>query len=351
MTEPIRWTKEQARNWAAVRPLRAGANYLPRTASNQLEMWQATHYRPDIIDEELGWAASLGFNSMRVFLHDLAWAQDPAGFLRRVDDYLSISWRHGIGTLFVFFDSCWHPFPHPGPQLEPEPGVHNSRWLQSPGVAVLRDAARFDALEGYVREVVAAFRDDERVDGWDVWNEPDNANTASRGPRDLGPDKARVVQPLMEKVFGWVRVERPIQPLTSAIWMGDWASDETMTPMERSQVEHSDIISFHNYGLPEHLEMKIVQLERYGRPLWCTEYMARGVQSTFENALPILRRHGVGAYNWGFVAGRSQTYYPWDSWQTPYPPEPPLWFHDIFRGDGTPYREDEVAFLRQTLKG
>lgn len=330
-------------------PQLAGANYLPRTAINQLEMWQDETWSPEVIHEELGWAASLGFNSMRVFLHDLMWQKDAAAYLRRIDEFLAIADRLGIGAMLVFFDSCWHPFPRLGVQREPEPGVHNSGWLQSPGVAVLREPAKFEALKDYVAGVVSHFREDARVQVWDIWNEPDNRNTSSRGSRDLGDAKADVVRPFLEMAFGWARSSNPTQPLTSGIWMGDWSADEKFSPMERSQIAHSDVVSFHNYDVAERLEEKIVQLERFERPMLCTEYMARGPGSTFQGSLPVLRKHAVGAYNWGFVAGRSQTYYPWDSWQSPYPPEPPLWFHDIFRADGTPYREGEVAFLRAEL--
>lgn len=344
-----RWSVEQSLTWARGRPLLVGANYLPRNAINQLELWQAETWSPQVIDEELGWAESLGFNSMRVFLHDLMWQRDPSAFLDRIDGFLAIAARHGIGAMFVLFDSCWFPFPYPGKQRDPEPGVHNSFWLQSPGVAVLRDPARFDALEGYVAGVVGRFRDDARVQVWDIWNEPDNANKASRGSRDLGESKSAIVQPLLEKAFAWARDAEPAQPLTSGVWHGDWSSEEKLEPMARTQVENSDVISFHSYAPPDQLARCIESLGRYQRPLLCTEYMARPIGSTLESCLPLLREHGIGAYNWGFVAGKSQTYYPWDSWQTPYPPEPAVWFHDILRGDGTPYRESEATFLRSTL--
>ena len=72
--------------------------------------------------------------------------------------------------------------------------------------------------------------------------------------------------------------------------------------------------------------------------------------STFETILPIAKQHHVAAINWGFVAGKTQTYLPWDSWQKPYTDrEPEVWFHDIFQKDGTPYRPEEVAFIREIV--
>lgn len=342
-----RWTAEQANAWYGKMPWLVGCNYTPRSAGNALEFWQAETFNPAEIDQELAWAKGLGFNSLRVFLHDLVWAADPQAYLARIDRFLGIAARHGIGAMIVFFDSCWHPFPHAGKQPEPEPGLHNSIWVQSPGVAVLREPERFAALEAYVRGVMGHFRNDPRVQVWDLWNEPDGCNANSYGPRDMGEAKAKVVLPLLEKVFAWARAAEVSQPLTSGVWAGGWGSDAELSPMSQLQLTHSDIVSYHCYGKPEEMHKRLEQLRRLGRPMVCTEYMARGVGSTFEAILPILKDARVGAYNWGFVAGRSQTQFAWDSWQKPYPPEPPLWFHDIFRPDGTPYRAEEVAAIRQ----
>jgi hypothetical protein len=109
----------------------------------------------------------------------------------------------------------------------------------------------------------------------------------------------------------------------------------------------SDVISFHNYDNTQILEQKIKQLQRFSRPVLCTEYMARGNNSTFKGSLPTLQKYNVGAYNWGFVAGKTQTIYPWDSWTKTYTAEPKLWFHDIFRKDGRPYLKEEVALIKQ----
>src|SRR5687767_2190334 len=128
-----RWTPQQANEWYAKQPWFVGANYGPATAINQLEMWQADTFDLATIDRELSWAKGLGFNSMRVFLHHLLWEQDPKGFLKRLDQYLEVSDKHGIGTMFVLFDSVWDPEPKLGKQREPQKGLHNSGWLQSPG--------------------------------------------------------------------------------------------------------------------------------------------------------------------------------------------------------------------------
>lgn len=341
-----RWTPDQARAWGETHPWLVGCNFTPRNAINQLQMWQADTFSPDTIREELGWAAGLGFNSIRLFLHDLPWFQDAKAFLKRVDTVMAIAEENGIGVMPVFFDSCWHPFPKLGRQREPEPGVHNSGWAQSPGVAVLRDEKRFDALRPYVVDVVKHFAKDPRVQIWDVWNEPDNPNAMSYGPRDVGDEKAALAAKYLPRVFQWVRSAKPTQPLTCGIWLGDWSSDETLKPHETIQLENSDVISFHNYGPADDMERRITQLQRYERPMFCTEYMSRGSGSTFEAVLPVLKKHNVGAFNWGFVAGKTQTNYPWDSWQRPYDAEPDPWFHEVLRPDGSPYRAEEVELIR-----
>jgi len=338
-----RWTEAQANAWYVQQPWPVGANFLPSNAINELEMWQADTFDPTTIDREFGWAEAIGMNTMRVFLHNLVWEQDPKGFERRIDSFLAIAARHHIRPVFVLFDSCWDPHPKLGPQHPPIPGVHNSGWVQAPGAEILSDPAQFPRLESYVKGVVGAFANDPRILAWDVWNEPDNGSSYAKGDP---PNKNQIILALLPQVFRWARTARPMQPLTSGVWHGDWTSLETMPPMARVQIEQSDVISFHNYGWPEDFEAHLKLLDQFHRPLICTEYMARGAGSTFDTILPITRKYRVGAINWGLVAGKSQTYLPWDSWQRPYVlAQPTIWFHDVFHPDGTPYRQREVEII------
>ena len=341
-----RWTEAQANTWYAAQPWPVGGNFLPSTAINELEMWQADTFDPTTIDRELGWAEGIGMNTMRVFLHNLLWEQDPKGFEQRIDTFLTIAARHHIRPVFVLFDSCWEPFPKLGPQHPPIPGVHNSGWVQAPGATVLADPAQYPRLESYVKGVVGAFANDKRILAWDLWNEPDNGNDSSYAKGEP-KNKNEIVLSLLPKVFAWARTEHPTQPLTSGLWHGEWASLDAMPPLARVQVEESDIISFHNYGWPEEFEQRVQQLQQFHRPLICTEYMARGAGSLFDTVLPIAHKYRVGAINWGLVAGKSQTYLPWDSWQRPYVDhQPAIWFHDVFHPDGKPYRQREVEIIR-----
>jgi len=344
---PARWSERQAHAWYGSQPWLVGSNYVPRSAINQLEMWQAETFDTAQIDQELGWAEELGMNTMRVFLHDLLWQQDSVGFRRRVDRFLAIAARHHIRPMLVLFDSCWDPRPQLGPQHPPVPGVHNSGWVQSPGAAGLMDSTQYPRLERYVTGVVRAFRDDPRVLAWDVWNEPGNENGDSYGREEPAGKVARVTA-LLPRVFAWARAAQPLQPLTSGVWsVEDSPAGRNLGEVREIQLRQSDVITFHNYGNATSFFRQVGWLERYRRPVICTEYMARPTGSTFA-LLPRAKAEGVGMINWGFVAGKTQTYLPWDSWLHPYvKEEPDMWFHEVLRPDGSPYRPEETALIRQ----
>ena len=344
---PGRWSREQAAIWYAAQPWLVGCNYIPSTAINQLEMFQADTFDPETIDRELALAQGLGFNSVRVFLHDLLWLQDREGFLGRCDEFLSLADRHGIRVMFVLFDSCWHPQPRLGRQPEPLPFTHNSGWVQGPGVEALQDPAARPRLREYVMGVVSRFADDPRVVVWDVWNEPDNLDGGAVKRPGLEPkNKVALVNSLLPEAFAWAREAKPTQPLTSGVWR-DSDNVTKLDTCKRIQIAHSDVVSFHSYGDAASLGRCIENLSAYGRPLLCTEFMARPNKSTFEPHLGMMKEHKVAAYCWGFINGKSQTIYPWDSWKKAYTAAPPVWFHDVLQPDGTPFSQDEVACIRR----
>lgn len=342
--EGVRWTAERANTWYQAQGWLVGPNYIPATAINQLEMFGPGTYDPQRIDVELRVAQQVGFNTVRVFLHDLLWAQDRAGFQRRLAQFVTIAASKGIKPMFVFFDSCWNPHPKLGRQTAPWPGVHNSGWVQSPGADRMDDPVYAATLRDYVTGVMTQFRNDQRVLAWDLWNEPDNpAKVYQKFERT---DKERAVEALLPQVFQWARAVDPIQPLTSGVWQGSWDPKQRST-IAGIQLDNSDIITFHSYADPADFEKRIAELAPLGRPILCTEYMARDEGSTIEGILPVAKKHNVGAYNWGFVAGKTQTYLPWDSWDKPYESVPKVWFHDLLRPDGTAYRDSEIQTIRK----
>lgn len=324
-----RWSQERARAWHARQEWLVGCNFIPSTAINQLEMWQAETFDPATIDRELGWAAALGFNTVRVYLHDLAWEVDPRGFKTRIGQFVDMCTRYGVRPMFVIFDDCWNDHPQAGPQPVPVPGVHNSGWVRSPGSRCVSDPNCWPRLERYVKDVIGFFRRDERILMWDLYNEPGNS---AMGNRSL---------PLLKATFRWVRDVRPQQPVTVGVWNQD------LDELNALQLAASDVITFHNYSDADSLRAQIDRLREHERPIICTEYMARTNDSRFRTHLPVFREANVGCYSWGFVSGKTQTIYPWGSPEGA--AEPEVWFHDILRQDGTPFDPGEVRFLREFI--
>jgi hypothetical protein len=347
--EASRWSPDRANRWYQAQGWLVGANYITSNAINQLEMFQPGTYDPRRIDTELSWARAAGLNSVRVFLHDQLWAQDARGFLMRLAQFVNIAARHRIKPMFVFFDSCWDPLPKPGPQRAPRPGVHNSGWVQSPGAEHIADPGYTGILHDYVTGVLTQFRNDDRVLGWDLWNEPDNpARVYSKVERK---DKQQRVAELLPQVFLWARSVNPSQPITSGVWRGNWGEPAGRSAISAMQLDNADVITFHSYAEPAGFESRISELAPLGRPIICTEYMARPQGSTVEGILPVAKRHNVSAFNWGFVAGKTQTYFPWNSWDHPYTAPPKVWFHDLLLPDGRPYRDSEVQTIRGLTGG
>ena len=321
------WSKEKASEWYSKKGWLRGCNFIPSTAINQLEMWQKETFDPVTIDRELGYAEGIGLNAMRVFLHHVAWEIDPDGFKKRVDEYLAIADKHHIQTMFVFFDDCWDENYAAGKQRDPKPGIHNSGWIRDPGKLYYDNPALINTLEKYVKDVLTTFKHDRRILLWDVYNEPGNSNYGNKSLVLLG------------KVFSWGRQINPDQPLSAGLWSKD------LTDLNAFQLKNSDVITYHNYNDEKEHALVIDTLAKYGRPMICTEYMARTRGSKFQNIMPLLKQNNVGAINWGFVSGKTNTIYAWD---TPMPDgsEPKVWFHDIFRKDGTPYSQEEIELIK-----
>ncbi|MFX1707210.1 1,4-beta-xylanase [Chitinophaga sp. CC14] len=325
------WSKAKAAAWYKKQGWLAGANFIPSTAVNQLEMWQGESFDPTTINRELGYAESIGFNVMRVYLHHVAWVQDPEGFKGRIKAYLKIAHGHHIKTMFVFFDDCWKDQYHAGPQPAPTPSVHNSGWLKDPGGLIDTNPALMDTLENYVKDVLQTFRKDKRVIAWDLYNEPGHFGHGDKS------------WPLLKNVVAWSRSIPLRQPVTIGIWNKDFKAFNAF------QLENSDVISYHNYRDSSSMRAAIDTLKGYGRPLFCTEYMKRVNQSTFMSVTPMLKKENVAAINWGLVAGKTQTNYPQGNKGGE--PEPQIWYHDIFKKDGTPFSQQEIQIIRHlTLK-
>jgi len=352
----LRWSEERAWEWKEENGWMVGANFNPSTSINQLEFWQENTYDIETIERELEWSAELGMNLHRVYLHNLLWDQDSLGLLKRVENYLKIADSNDIKTLFVLLDDCWHPLPKLGKQPDPIPFVHNSQWVQAPGAYILGDSLRHIEVKNYIKGVVTHFADDQRVIGWDLYNEPGNLNAGVPGydEFEVKENKDIYTLSLLKKAFKWVREVNPSQPITTSVWKADgkdknWSKLDSLSDLSRFTILNSDIISFHTYGNIDEMRLRINQLKKYNRPILCTEYLARGQGSTFQAMLPLLKEEQVSAINWGFVAGKTNTLFPWSSWEEEFDSLPKIWHHDIFLPDKTPYDQNEIDFLKEIL--
>ncbi len=352
----LRWSEERAWDWKEENGWMVGTNFNPSTSINQLEFWQENTYDAETIERELEWSAELGMNLHRVYLHNLLWDQDSLGLLKRIENYLKIADSNDIKTLFVLLDDCWHPLPKLGKQPDPIPFVHNSQWVQAPGAYILGDSLRHIEVKNYIKGIVTHFADDQRVIGWDLYNEPGNLNAGVPGydEFEVKENKDIYTLSLLKKAFKWVREVNPSQPITTSVWKADgkdknWSKLDSLSDLSRFTILNSDIISFHTYGNIDEMRLRINQLKKYNRPILCTEYLARGQGSTFQAMLPLLKEEQVSAINWGFVAGKTNTLFPWSSWEEEFDSLPKIWHHDIFLPDKTPYDQNEIDFLKEIL--
>lgn len=327
------WHAERAWSWYRERPWLVGCNHLPATAVNDIEMWRRETFDPERIAEELGWASDLGFNCLRVFVNCLVWEEDSGRLVEALDRFLAIAGAQGLAVMPVLLDDCNFAGERAtaGPQPDPVPGVHNSRWVASPSADRVTDSSQWPPIEAYVRGVVSAFGADDRVLAWDLYNEPGNSG--------LGEGSL----PLLRAAFCWAREIDPDQPLTAGLWTDD------LPGISQACVDLSDIITFHSYTDRAGLERDMDGHQQHGRPLICTEWMARPLGGSWARDLPLFRERGVGCLAWGLVAGRTQTRFPWGS--EPGAPEPEEWFHDLLHADGTPYDAREIAAIRSVLDG
>ena len=294
-------------------------------------MWQASTFDPQTIRQELEWARRAGYNSVRVFVQFLVWQEDPDGLKLRLEQFLAIASGHEISTAPILFDDCAFAGKEPylGQQDDPVLGVHNSGWTPSPGPSFVMDRSSWQALASYVRDIVGSFGSDERILFWDLYNEPGNSRMGEQS------------MPLMEMAFNWARQAGPEQPLTVAVWRDGPSYSGSMS---KKMLALSDVISFHCYGQKQ-MEEAIARCRSYGRPVICSEWLRRTTANTVSDTLPLFAREQVGWYNWGLVAGRTQTYLDWRSKAGD--PVPTTWQHDIFHADGTAYDAAEIEMIQQ----
>lgn len=338
-----RWSEEKVNAWYAEQEWPVGCVFMPSYAGTPVQLWGADYFDADVCDRELGLAEDLGFNVIRLFLADIVWQTDHDGFMERLEKTLALADKHGMRVLVTFYTNGGTiKNPYVGPQPEPTPGIHNPIWMSSPGRDIVNDPSRWDVIERYQKEVMTKYKDDPRVFAWCLYNEPEN----TRGFNTL---------PFLREVFKWAREVNPSQPLTAPVWRLPGIDSGTDMPIVAFVLENSDVISFHSYADLNVTTRFVNMLLKFNRPLVCSEWMARTKGSTYLNILPLFKKHKVASFSYGLVNGKQQCHLPWnpvdkDGKKIPYTEEPPVWFHDIFRPDGTPWDEAECRFIRSMTK-
>lgn len=353
------WSKEQANDWYQQQGWLCGFNYLPRTAINWTDIWQAETFDVTTIDQELGWAQEAGYNTLRINLPFIVWQHDRNGLLARIDTFLALTDSHGLRVMLTLMDDCGFSGDEPylGAQKAPIPGKHNSQAAASPGRDKVCDRTVWPEIERYVRDVVRTFRADERVFVWDLYNEPGNRGTFATGIKEVFYDEKleHFALELMKLAFSWAREEDPIQPLTVGAWhlpLDPEQPDKEMYqhPIDQAALALSDVVSFHAYIGTAKMVRVLRYMERFGRPLFCTEWLARHVGSTFEQQLPLMHACNVVPYQWGLVRGKTQTFLPWPIVLQQREDYAHLWFHDVFDEHGIPFKKAEIQLVKALSK-
>ena len=288
-----------------------GAVFVPTTAVNEAQQWD--QYDPAVNERELHYASVYGINCVRVYLHYLIYLKNKDALLNHIEDFLTRANKYGIKTEFVFFDDCWNqpdsdllsPDYHYPPPIA---GVHNSRWIVSPGEDARKHyAENRDRLKAYVQDIVNAHKADSRIAFWETYNEP---------------NKSPETRQLLQDSIAWIHETGTKIPVTA-------------TGREFAGGPYSDFISWHEYGnynytgAPEEL---------------CTECMNREGQD-----VPGIVEHfkdKTGFIMWEFGIGRDNCRFAWhDNRQNPRKDETPKPFHGVVYPDGHPWSVDDVKAL------
>lgn len=347
------WAKEQAWKWYNARPWIRGCNFMSSDCANRIDQWQEFGFeeRFETTKREIELAASIGYNSFRLILEFEVWDKEHDGFMKRLDRYLSYMYDHGITAMLVLSNDCtvpkslWKPAVmgpqsydigyHGGRKASPHRSYegYDERWhiLDDPDIA--------KRYYEFVREIITTYAHDERVIIWNIMNEPSN----ERGEKSLVH---------MEKFFEIAWTISPDQPLCADIWSG-MRGARASTVIEQRALELSDVISFHQYGSFDTMVSEIEQIKTLGRPALNTEWLHRIFGNNVDNMYPLFYLEKIGSYNWGFVAGKYQTYEPWEGiWMDieagrgkNY--DLTKWQHDLFRPSMRPYDPKEIEIIKK----
>ncbi|MCX8473179.1 MAG: hypothetical protein ORN85_05965 [Sediminibacterium sp.] len=330
------WSKEQAWQWYNNQPYLIGCNYTPAYACNEIEFWQQESFDTNAIEKELALCQKWGINTLRVYLHFLIWLNDST-YKKRIHSFLNLTTKHNIKPMFVFWDDCWNNKAIWGKQPPPKPCTHNSQWLECPGNGLKDSLKFFPILLEYVSDIINYFKNDTRILMWDLYNE---VGCQGKEYKSISNEKAGSLE-LLKATYLLARKIRPIQPLTACFAP---VSKNMNEEFYQWQTKECDVFTFHVYENYKGTFKFVEDCKKRanGRPMICTEYLARKYGSTFSEILPLFKENNIGALNWGCVAGKTNTKYPWENNTC----DPQPWFHEIFTESYQPYKQSEVNLIK-----
>ena len=349
------WTKEQAWEWYNAQPWIRGCNYMPASAANRYDMWQVwdCERRFEEMERELALAESIGFNAVRIIIAEdngfAVWCEDHDGYMRNLERFLALCGKHKIRAIMCLGNDCSRPkplwsVPKPGPQPY-DIGYHGGRKQSQHG--------SFPGMIGYISaddpelrpkffkmcgEVMEKYKDDDRVLFWNIWNEPGNNG------------RGKVSAPLVKEMFELAWKIGVKQPCAADVWNGKL--EPNLETAEGVAAAWSDIISFHCYSpLPSQIAYVKQLKEKFGRPMLNTEWLARIRGCDVQDCYPYFAQENIGCTCWGFVAGKYQTYEPWEGmWRRVEKGyrgyKMTKWFHDLFRPSLRPYDPEEIDVIK-----
>ena len=343
-----RWTPGRAWEWVRARPWLRGCNFMSSDCANRIDQWQEYGFeeRLETADRELAAAAEIGFNTIRIIGDFTVWQKEHDSYMEHIDRYLDTASKHGITTMFTIANDCSLPKrlyrePEMGEQKY-DVGYHGGRKVSQHGSlpgevgwTVLDDPALHDEFLRMAQEIITAHRDDERICIWDLYNEAGNNN------------RSEICLPYLKELFSLAREIDPIQPLTADIWGGESGEVRDLI------LSLVDLVDFHYYGpYPDTVERAERLLRTTGRPVICSEWLNRCLGNDVAEIFPLFYALQIGCWCWGFVAGKYQTYEPWESlWKQVEAGRRDIdvskWQHDLLRPSGRPYDPKEIDIIRR----
>lgn len=269
-----------------------GAIYIPSRAFNLYQMWQ--YYEPSVIERDLTYATRVNLNAVRTWLCYEAWEKDPDAHEKALDHFLEAAADRGISVLLGLFDGVGAS---PTPSLLENTDPETASGLSSPSREVLVNRQKWDEPRRFVHWFMDKYRDDDRLLGIEIMNEP--------GWQDRKKVFAR-------EMFATLAERRGSVPLT--------VGSTSLANNAEYVAWGSDILQFH-YNFVSDQSTYRTMLQRVGflrdaldSPVWLTEWQrtrhGRGFASEpqpnektpdYASLTPLIHEAGFGNFFWSLM--------------------------------------------------